>query len=655
MAHDFVKDMIDREEGRAGFRIMFTLSGGILLLTALVAGRIYDHPFHAAMIAMAAALLLGAPLVWQALFDLWRGKSQLNELAALAVLAAFVSGGYVTAGAIAFFMVISILIERRSALGARKSIESLIRLSPATARRINGAGAEEQVETARLMIGDQVRVRPGDNIPGDGIVLTGQSTVNQATITGESIPAEKTIGDNVFAGTINLTGLLEVEIRKVGEDTTLGQVKQLILQAEATRTPAMRLIDRHADWYVPLILMLAGSVLFFTRDIERAVAMLVIACPCAIVLSGPTATVAALSAAARLGILIKNVSDLEVARRLTAIVFDKTGTLTTGRLHVARIEPAAGKTADDVLSVAAALEANSCHPAARAVVEAARQCGIALSETVEDFAEAPGKGVRGRIGASESLVGRVAWLRERGVAAEEVTAADAASLSVLHVAVNGQKIGWLGLEDRIRPGAIEACKAVANNGIGKRVMLTGDRWAVAERVGHMVGCTEILAEILPEEKMNAVQVLKNAGHTIAVVGDGVNDAPALAAGHISIAMGAAGSDAAIHSASIALMNNELNRIPFLLYLSRRTMAVITQNLAFSATCVTVFLALSAAGYVHPVLAVLLHTGSALAVIVNSARLVRAGEDLQDYEATVRPEEASLLQPISLSAMEGSSC
>ncbi len=652
MAHDDIRKMIDREEGHTGLRIVFTLAGGVLLLTALVAERLYAHPFHATMAAMAAAILLGAPLVWQALIDLWQGRAQMNDLAALAVLAAFASGAYATAGAIAFFMVLSILIERRSALGARKSIESLIRLSPTTAHRITATGEDEEVDTGRLRIGDKVRVRPGDNIPGDGVVLNGRSAVNQASITGESIPAEKEIGDEVFAGTINMTGALEIEIRKTGEDTTLGQVKHLILQAEATRTPVMRLIDKHAGWYVPSILMLAGAVLFFTRDIERAIAMLVIACPCAIVLSGPTATVAALSAAARLGLLIKNISDLEMARRLTAIVFDKTGTLTTGRLHVARIEPLNDHEIEEALGIAAALETNSHHPAARAVVESSRERGISFNETVDGFAEASGKGVKGRIGNKEALVGRVAWLHENGIEADPVTTTDATSLSILYVALDGIVIGWIGLEDRIRPGANGALKMIEAAGIQKRVMLTGDRWAVAERVGKAVGCTEVLAEILPEEKMQAVQELKGKGHTLAVVGDGVNDAPALAAGDISIAMGAAGSDAAIHSASIALMNNELNRIPFLIELSRRTMAIITQNLSFSALSVVVFLALSAAGYIHPVLAVLMHTGSALAVIVNSARLIRAGENLQDEDRPVEATQAPAFRPIPLRTLEG---
>jgi len=643
MAHKCVRDVIEHAEDRTGFQIVFIIGGGVLLLTALVAAKLFSHPFHASIVAMIAAVSLGAPLIREALSDLWKGESQMGALAALAFLAAFASGSYITAGAISFFMVISALIEQRSALGAQKSIEALIRLSPTVARRINDAGKEEEIETSKLVYGDRVRVRPGDNMPADGVVLTGESTLNQASITGESIPAEKTEGDDVFAGTINMTGVLEIEIRKTGEDTTLGQVKRLILQAEATRTPVMRLIDRHAKWYVPLMLMLAGSVLFFTRDIDRAVAMLVIACPCAIVICGPTATVAALSAAARLGLLIKNVSDLEIARRLTAIVFDKTGTLTTGRLHVARIETNDGHSAKDVLSIAAALEINSRHPAARAVVAEAEKRGITLTEGVEGFSEASGKGVEGRIGGTMVLVGRIAWLREHGIDVDEIDSDDVAGLSILHIAVDGREVGWIGLEDRIRPGAANAISGVEQCGIKKRVMLTGDRWAVARRVGQAVGCTDVLAEILPDEKMESVEMLKKDGHLIAVVGDGVNDAPALAAGDVSIAMGAAGSDAAIHSASIALMNNELNRIPFLLDLSRRTMAVITQNLFFSVACVVVFLGLSAAGYIHPVLAVILHTASALVVIVNSARLIRAGEAVHDDD-TVPADAADKEKP-----------
>jgi Cd2+/Zn2+-exporting ATPase len=537
-----------------------------------------------------------------------------------------------TAGAVSFFMFISILIERSSALGARRSIESLLRLSPTTARRITGDG-EEEIEAAELAIGDRVRVRPGERIPGDGVIVNGSSSLDQSSITGESVPVEKKAGEDVFAGTINLTGSLVIEIEKTGEDTTLGKVKSLIIEAEATRTPIMRLIDRYAGYYVPLILMLAGAVLFFTHDMNRAVAMLVVACPCAIVLSAPTASVAALSAASRLGLLIKDVSDLEVMRRVTAVAFDKTGTLTTGRLRVARVIPAPGRSRTAVLRIAAAVEDNSRHPAARAVVDAAGEHGIQSLPAVDGFVEAAGKGVRGSVDETDVLVGRATWLRENGISLEEAPENESAGLSVLYVATGGELIGWIGLEDQLRPGAKAALDQVSRLEIKNRVMLTGDRWAVADRVGNEVGCSHVVAEILPEQKLDAVRLLKKQGHTVAVVGDGVNDAPMLAAGDVSIAMGVAGSDAAVHSASIALMNNEINRIAFLMQLSRKTMNVVAQNLLLSVGSVATVLVLGATGYVHPIAAVLLHTGSALAVVVNSARLVRAGEDVLDHDVT----------------------
>jgi len=306
MSHDFMKHMVEDEERRASFQIMATMLGGMLLVAALLAQKLFPHPFQAGLAAMVAAILLGAPLVWAALRDLWRGGAQMNALAALGVVASFAAGHYVTSGAISLFMLLSTLVEYRSALGARHSIEALIRLKPTVARRLM-EGREEMVEPAALAPGDIIRVRPGENMPGDGEIIKGRSTLNESSITGESLPAEKAEGDHVFAGTVNVTGVLEVRIERSGKDTTLEQVRTLILEAESSRTPAMRLVDRYAGWYTPIVLMLAGLVLFFTRDITRVISMLVIACPCAIVLAGPTAAVAALSAAARLGILVKNV------------------------------------------------------------------------------------------------------------------------------------------------------------------------------------------------------------------------------------------------------------------------------------------------------------------------------------------------------------
>jgi Cd2+/Zn2+-exporting ATPase len=646
MPHDFVKDVVEAESGKAGLQVVAALVGGVLLANSLVAGVVFDHDAYGALLAMVAAILLGAPLVWQALADLWHGRMEMNELAALAVVAAFATGEYATAAAIAFFMIISVLIEYRSALGARRSIESLIRLTPAMAVKLTSTG-ETQVAANDLGPGDVVRVKPGDSIPGDGRVVSGSSTVNEATITGESIPVDKSACDEVFGGTINLTGMLDVEITTAAEDTTLSKVKQLILQAEKSRTPIMRMVDRYATWYTPIVLMLAAMVLFFTRDMSRAISMIVIACPCAIILSAPTAVVAALSAAARLGVLVKNVVDLETAKNITSVVLDKTGTLTTGELSVSRLSPAEDGGDAALLATAAAVEQYSKHPVARAVLRAARDRELRVPDA-EGFEESSGRGVRAMVAGSEILVGRGPWLHEHGVDVLDADIPDAEGLSILHVTRDGRPVGWIGLEDRTRPDAARAVDDLRAAGAVRLVMVTGDRWSVARRVAGEMHCTDVLAEVLPAQKLEIVAGLKEQGHTVAVVGDGVNDAPALAAGHISIAMGAAGSDVAIHSASIALMNNNLNRIPFLVRLSRRTMDVIRQNLSFAVTYIAVFLCLTALGYVGPIWAVLLHTASSFGVVFNSARLVRQGEDVETPEltsGTSRPRVA----PVPVSA------
>jgi Cd2+/Zn2+-exporting ATPase len=652
MAHEHAKEMVEAQTGRAGMQIVLTFIGGVLLLTSAIAYWLFpgevdpatgeSSNFYAATLALLAAILLGAPLVVRAFKDLWEGHTHMDELAALAVLAAFAMGWYLEAGAIAFFMIISTLIEHRTALGARKSIESLVRLTPTRAFRKKESGEEEEVDAKNLEPGDIVVVRPGDNIPGDGTIVSGQSTVNQANITGESIPVDKYADDEVFGGTINLTGRMEVRITKAGKDTTLGRVQDLILQAERTRLPVIRLIDRYAAWYTPVILMLAFVVWFFTRDqggAERAIAMLVIACPCAFILASPTAMVAALSAAARLGVLVKKVSDLETARNLTAMVFDKTGTLTTGELAVTKMTPAPGVEGAELLRVAAAAEQNSRHPVARAVVQVARKAHLKLPGS-ETFEEVSGKGVKANIDGHDVLVGRESWMQDQGVNVEGVDTTGAEGLSLLYVVQDGKVLGWVGLEDRTRHDARHAMDSLRDElGLKKLVMVTGDRWSVAKRVGAEMHCTDVQAEVLPAEKLELVDDLRNRGHTVAVLGDGVNDAPALAAGDISIAMGAAGSDVAIHSASIALMNNNLNRIPFLIRLSRQAFRVVRQNLGFAIGYIVLFETLAAMGYVTPIAAVLLHLLSSFVVIFNSARLVREGEALEHESAEPAVETA----------------
>ena len=639
--------------GRAlRFQIGTTLVGATLLVCSLVAQWLWKTEFHAAVPAALAVLLLGAPLVWAAVTDLLKGEAGMNALVALAVVGAAATGRYQESAAIALFMIVSGLIEKRTAIGAQASIESLIKLSPTKAHRLlataadSGDAGEELVEAKELRPGDVVRVRPGDNIPADGRILRGASTVNQASITGESLPVDKAAGDEAFGGTINLTGVLDIEVLKAGADTLLGRVKDLILQAERTRTPIMRLVDQYAVWYTPTVLMLVGVVLFFAlrsdpdTAFSRAIAMLVVACPSALILATPTAMVAGLSAAARLGVLVKSVVTLEAARNLTAIVFDKTGTLTTGILSVSRLAPVEGVEPAELLRLAAIAEQDSRHPVARAVTEMARRANLAL-ERPDAFEEIAGRGVVATLGDERILVGRASWLAdpEGGLdAAEaariaEIQASDEADgLSVLYVVRNGRLTGWIGLEDNARPEAAEAVDRLKQLGLQRLVILTGDRTSVARRVAEQMHFSEFKAEVLPHEKLEMVDELKARGHRVAVIGDGVNDAPALAAGDISIAMGAAGSDVAIHSASIALLNSNLSRIPFLIELSRRTIAVIRQNMAIGVLFIVVFLALAGAGYVSPVTAALVHVASGLVVIFNSARLVRCGEALEQEEA-----------------------
>jgi len=628
------------------WQIAATLVGGMLLLCSVAAQFLWEKEIYPALPAALAVVLLGLPLAAAAITDLLKGEAGMNALVALAVIGAAATGKYQESAAIAFFMIVSSLIEKRTAIGAKASIESLIKLSPTKATRLREGGGEEQVEAKLLRPGDLVRVRPGDNVPADGRVATGMSTINQASITGESLPVDKIVGDEVFGGTINLTGVIDVEVTKAGADTLLGRVKDLILQAEKSRTPIMRLVDQYAAWYTPTVLMLVGVVLFFAlrsdpdTAFDRAIAMLVIACPSALILATPTAMVAGLSAAARLGVLIKSVVTLEAARNLSAIVFDKTGTLTTGVLTVTRLAPQDGVEPADLLRWAACAEQDSRHPVARAVTEMARRAKLRLVRPTQ-FEEVAGKGVRAEIDAESVLVGRASWLADaaNGIDADSKaeiervqSSSEAEGLSVLYVVHNSRLAGWIGLEDNARPEAADAVDRLRDLGLKRLVILTGDRKSVAKRIAEQMHFSEFKAEVLPHEKLEMVDHLKERGYRVAVIGDGVNDAPALAAGDISIAMGAAGSDVAIHSASIALMNSNLNRVPFLVELSRRTIAVIRQNLVVGGLFIVVFMSLAGAGYVSPVTAALLHIVSGLIVIFNSARLVRSGEEIEQAEA-----------------------
>src|SRR6266853_1256030 len=630
--HDESCSSCGHEHDHAPVRLKQTLLGLLFVINAFVVDWLLDQSSMVASgSAMIGAILLGYPIVWTSLKDLKRGIVSINELVGIAVLASFASGDYKTAGVVAFFMLMGEIIETRTAEGARASIESLIKLTPTKARRITPQG-EEEVAAKDLAVGDVIRIRPGDNVAADGVILTGQGSFNQATITGESLPVDKKPGDEVFAGTQNLTGVLEIKVSRAGQDTTLGRVRELILAAEKTKLPIMKIVDQYMGFYTPLVLVIAALVWAFTRRLDNVISVIIFSCPCAFILATPTAMVAALSAAARLGILIKNVADIELAAKINAFIFDKTGTLTTGELAVSRLAPLNGVTPAELLRIAATAEKYSNHPTAKALAQLAGEAGVPLAEP-KDFAETAGRGVKADVGGGKVLVGRAQWLKDNGVTEdflESVDLNETEGWSLIFVARDGRCLGWIGLQDRTRAEARESLAGLKESGVRRIAMISGDRQPVATRVGREIGCEEAKGECLPQNKVEFVRAMKTKGYKVAVVGDGVNDAPALAAGDIGIAMGAAGSEVAIHSATIALMNNDLRRLPFLVKLSRSTRAVINQNFLFGVLFIIVGLTAASFGYLNPIVAAILHNVGSLIVIFNSARLVRKGEELEHY-------------------------
>ena len=616
-------------------RLTQTVVGLIFIINSYVVDFLFNQgTMVASFSAMIGAIILGYPIVWTSFKDIKRGILSINELVGIAVLAAFASGDYKTAGLVAFFMLLGEIIETRTAAGARASIESLIKLTPTKARRILGGNREEEVSAKELAVGDVIRVRPGDNVAADGVIVNGHGSINQANITGESLPVDKKPGDDVFAGTTNLTGVLEIKVSRAGQDTTLGRVRDLILAAEKTKLPIMRIVDQYMVYYTPLVLVMGALVWAFTQNLERVIAVLVVACPCAFILATPTAMVAALSSAARLGILIKNVGDIELAARINAFIFDKTGTLTSGQLAVSRLAPVTDVPPAELLYISASAEKYSNHPTAKALQELAGDAGVQLAEP-KDFAETAGRGIKAEVDGREILVGRAQWLKDNGIQEDiqkSVDLNETEGFSLIHVARDGKYLGWVGLRDEIRPEAREALAGLMQSGVRRIAMVTGDRQPVAARVAREIGCEEVVADCLPQNKVEFVRNIKARGYRVAVVGDGVNDAPALAAGDMGIAMGAAGSEVAIHSATMALMNSDLKRLPFLIRLSRSTRTVINQNFLFGVFFIIGGLALAAFGYVNAVVAAIMHNLGSLMVVFNSARLVRQGEELEPFEA-----------------------
>jgi len=622
------------------------LCGAVLVLTSMISQWLVhdDQPYASMICAIAGAAILSYPLLKTAISDIMSGRFLMNELVGLAILAAFVLGKYQEAGIVAFFMWTAILIEERTAIGAMRSVEDLVKMAPSTARRLGEDGAETEVAALALKIGDKIRVRPGENFPVDGTLVSGVSAVNQASITGESLPVDKSQGDEVFAGTENLTGAIVVEVTRLGEDTTLGKVRDLILAAEKTRTPIMRIIDQYVRYYTPTILMVSAIVWFFTADLMRVVLILVMACPCALVIATPSAAVAAIAAAARLGILVKDVVQIEAAAGINALVCDKTGTLTHGVLAVKKLAPAEGVELSELLSAAVTAEAASNHPAAIALRNLAKTANVSWTSP-ESSEEVPGRGVLAHTPNGVIRVGRGTWLEENRITLprKEEEAEEQSGMSVVYVANGSRVLGWVGMRDTVREHAAEAIEQARENGVLLCSMVTGDNRTVAEQVSARLKMDDVVSECLPQDKVAYVEELKKRGATVAVIGDGVNDAPALAAGNIGIAMGAIGSDVALNSASIALMSTDLRRIPTLIGLSRKTRTTILQNLVLGVAVIVGGIAMFIFGdaqlrqladtlgmrdsVLKVLIAAALHNIGSFIVLFNSARLFRFGEEL----------------------------
>ncbi len=653
----FSSSLPDADAAQGGARLerklFVALCGGMLLLVAWLGEAVFGiEPSVAQIPAVIGAIILMVPMASGALKELKAGRPSSDSLATLAVLAAIANQLYLAAGFLAFFLWLSELVLSRTAWGAQRAIRELLELTPDIARLLDADGNEREVGRAALKVGEVVRVRPGENLPADGRIIRGTSNINQASLTGEAVPVEAQPGLEVYAGTTNLTGQIDIEVTAVASETTIGKVESLIREAEKSRTDRQELIERLAAYYVPVVLMVAGLVWFFTSKSDlaavreqasvRAITVLVVTCPGALLIAYPTAMVAAFAAAARLGIMIKQTRILESAARIDTVVLDKTGTLTTGKFSVSRLAPASASDGARLLQAAADCEQSSNHPLARSILETAERARI-KPEALTAYEEIHGRGVIATTASGSTIhAGRAHWLREvnPSIAAELAQIEEKIpGMSSVHVLKDGTYLGAVGLEDKLRTNAPETVARLRQLGVRRVCIFTGDRLAVAKQVGEAVGVDTIEAECLPEEKHEELRYLLNRGHKVLVVGDGINDGPILASADVGVAMGLSGSDIATNSAGVALMNEDLRHIPFLLELAVKARGVIAVNIAASLLLALVGLGLAATGQIQIWVTPFYQAAAYIFVIANSLRLVRFGEEFADAEEIRRLTEA----------------
>ena len=615
----------------ARVRGWFTATAAGLVIIGCAFGALTTRPWWSAPLFAAAALIGTVFPAQRAVQALRKRRLDINALMVVAVIGALALGEWEEAAMVVSLFAAAQWLEAQSLDRARQAISGLLDLVPPEVLVRDDAG-ERRIALDLVAPGALMIVRPGDRIALDGVVRSGRSDVNQAPITGESMPVEKAEGDDVFAGTINGHGALVVAVTRRRADTTLARIVQLVESAQAQRAPTQLFIDRFAAWYTPAVVILAAlvatlPVVFFGQPFDawlyRALVLLVVACPCALVISTPVSIVSALAGAARHGVLVKGGAHLERLASIRVIAFDKTGTVTTGQLHVGATCPANGRTAADVLAMAASVESQSGHPVAAAVLRAAHDCGIAIG-TPGDVQALPGLGVEGIVGHATVVCGTPRLFAERGwlTAEWQAVAGDLSQrgMSPVLVACDGTVIGALGLSDQARTEAAAVVAQLRRDGVSHVVMITGDHEPAARAIASHVGVDEVRAAQLPQDKVDSVTALRRSHGPVAMIGDGINDAPALAAADVGIAMGAMGSDAALETADIALMTDELTKLPYVLRLSRATLANIRVNVAISLGLKAVFVVMAVAGVATLWMAVLADTGASALVVANAVRL-----------------------------------
>ena len=598
--------------------VAFLVISGVAVICSLL--KIEPLPFD---IAWVAIILCGVPIILEAVIGLVTAFDiKADVLVSLALIASICIGETFAAGEVAFIMQLGGLLEELTVAKARAGIEKLVHLTPQTARVLRD-GKEETIPAQQVRVGDRIRVLPGEGVPVDGVILSGQTSINQAVMTGESLPVDKTVGDAVSSGTVNQFGTFEMEATKVGEDSSIQRMIRLVQSADAGKAKIVGLADRWATWIVVVALTAAALTWLISGQIIRAVTILVVFCPCALVLATPTAIMAAIGNATKHGFLVREGDALERLAKAKVIAFDKTGTLTYGTpevIAVSSLSPACSR--EELYRLAASAEQLSEHPLGKAIVSCCKKTGVALSP-VEDFEMIPGQGVRAHVDGKAVLAGNPKLLTEQGIPFSQPQEAETylqQGCTITYVAVDGTFAGLLALSDTLRAESAATISSLSNLGV-QPVLLTGDHENAAKTIAAKLGIADVRANCLPEDKLKYIGEYQGKELPVCMIGDGVNDAPALKKADVGIAMGGVGSDIAVDAADIALVDDEVKELPHLVALSKRMMTTIKLNMTFSMTLNFIAIALAITGTLNPVVGALVHNAGSVLVITNSAFLL----------------------------------